>query len=160
VKVVTSALLVAVCCRTGSAQCVSSQAAKTYPRVPFDLTAEKKIVATGYTNVLAVPVDRIAVIETVAVKGTQSAGTYLAIELKTVIKGMNLPVPQIPGFPRHFLFARRSSESAPVHIRETTKIYASDGTYVQVGVQSSAPSIEPFSVTLSGVFIDKCAWGQ
>lgn len=125
------------------------------------------------THLLQVPSDRFAVIESVAIKGTQAANTYLAIELATSLGvGYPSPLPAVtpatqvtPAFgikpladyARHFLYATQSATTIPVRVREETKILAGFSTKVAIGIQSSAPNIEPFSVTLTGTYIERCS---
>jgi hypothetical protein len=157
-------------------QTCPSPLGNTYPSVPFQVTKTLAAFAPQQGSaplklngdrLLYVPAERYAVIESVAIKGTQPAGTYLAIELQTALRTMALTGPAAGRFgnaisSRHFLHTRQTgSEAAPLHVREATKILADAGSTVVIGLQSTnASTIEPMTVTISGVLRDVCTWGK
>jgi hypothetical protein len=104
-----------------------------------------------------VPRDRIAVIESIAIKGQQPPKTYVALELQTVLRSGNQP-----SAARHLLYTQFSgSDSVPIHVREATKILADSGTAVGFGIQHPfTVRIEPIAITITGALIDQCAFGH
>jgi hypothetical protein len=151
--------------------CPSADAAKVAAKEAFQVTYEKQIGFGGYTYLFEVPPQQYAIVESVAIKGTHPANSYLAIELATlfgptghVFPTTNTPVPggqprhvtPLPLYARHFLYTKQSTGAVPIGIREITKIIAGPGTPVSIGLQGSAQAIEPLSVTLTGTFINRC----
>jgi hypothetical protein len=110
-------------------------------------------------TLLTVPDFRFAVIDSIAVKGTQPVEGYLALELRTAA----LNERSQPDWARHFLYAREgvSQDARAVHVRETLKLYAASRSRVDFGIQSStSAAVDPIAVTLTGEFVDCRLWGR
>jgi hypothetical protein len=105
-----------------------------------------------------VPAGRFAIIESIALKGTHPANTYLALELVTGLRTLD----GRGSFARHFLYQRvTGTDAIPIDLRETPRVYADTGTAIGLGMQASAASsIEPLAITITGVLVDLCLFGQ
>jgi hypothetical protein len=96
--------------------------------------------------VSAVPAGRFAVIESVALKGTHPANTYLALELQTGLRTLD----GRGSFARHFLYQRVTGIApVPIELRETTHLYADTNSPINFGMQASAAAnIQPLAITI------------
>jgi hypothetical protein len=87
-----------------------------------------------------VPSDRFLVIDSVAIKGVVSQNTYLAIELRTVLR---TPSGEKPVWVRHFLHSQATGNTAAaLHLRENANIHADAGT-LRTSVSKPRPAPQP-----------------
>jgi hypothetical protein len=111
-------------------------------------------------TLLRVPRFYFAIIDSIAIKGSQPTDAYLALELRTWA-----PIVSVTqsAWGRHFLYARepRAANDGAVYIRERLNIRALPTSDVVLGIQSSAAAaVEPFAVTITGTFVDCRDWAS
>lgn len=122
----------------------------------------------GFVNGSSVPSDPVS---------SQSANIYRAIELATALGvGYPGPLPAVTpatkvtptllitnqlssGLRPTFPVCKSFFCHCPVYVGEETKILGGSSTAVAIGIQSSAPNIQPFSVSLKGTIRRKVLAG-
>jgi hypothetical protein len=172
-------LVVPAAARAQGAACTPTPLAIRFPAIPVQFmgTFDPNVPGPGDSpltpketerlrTLYVVQPDRYLLIQSIAVKGTHPAKSYLALELVTdapaVVIDNRGAVNYVPLRARHFLYARDASEyPAAVHVRDTLHATAMWGTQVQFGAQWTAGSKpEKFAITVTGTLVDVCKWGQ
>jgi hypothetical protein len=126
------------------------------PQAAQQNTPNKVQVVPIFSNPM--PSERFLVIDSVAVKGVVPQNTYLAIELRTVLR---TPSGAQPLWVRHFLHSQATgSTAAALHLRENVKIHADAGNLAYIGIRTSAGSaIDLIDVAFTGTLVSTCLFG-